>query len=52
MTTNACVYVQDGEALESVGHEQGQGPDVKDLQQRIEELEKELAESENTHRLR
>lgn len=46
------VGAQAGEALGSAGHEQGQNPDLKSLQQRVEALEKELAESENTHRLR
>lgn len=38
--------------VESAGAEEGHHSDLGSLQQRIEALEKELAESENTHRLR
>lgn len=37
---------------DSAGAEQGQQSEVDRLQQRMKALEKELSESENTHRLR
>ena len=46
------VYLQGVGQSESAGADEGQQSDVDGLQQRIEALEKELAESENTHRLR